>query len=108
MRFTDQFEKEHDISLFATTYAVNGNMALMAFENEEPYACLTDNFGKVPHGFAFMNDDKFPEIIKELVDMKIAIPTGIYNDSGYCTYHLYRFDLHKLKENASITSTYRF
>lgn len=81
-----------------------GNLAIILwsyteeFQDHEEYATLTVNLGSVPGGCAFLDTNNLPNAEQFVLDNCLGKPTGWKQQSGYCTYPLYKFDLEKLEK----------
>ena len=64
----------------------------------EPYGNVTVNLGrKIPPYCAFVDTNNMPEAEDFLTDNGLASFTGLVQESGYCTYPLYRFKVERLR-----------
>lgn len=92
-----------EIKLAAHSYANNRRLAVQSFTvpDGEPFAMITVNIDhplsgdKKTTAFIDTNNLNAFHIEKFLQENQIAIPTGEYGQSGFCTYPEYRFDLSK-------------
>lgn len=65
----------------------------------EPYGNVTVNLGrKIPPYCAFVDTNNMPEAEDFLTDNRLASFTGLVQESGYCTYPLYRFNAERLRQ----------
>lgn len=65
----------------------------------EPYGNMTVNLGlKIPPYCAFVDTNNMPEAEDFLIDNRLASFTGLVQESGYCTYPLYRFNVERLRQ----------
>lgn len=102
-----QYGKKYNLQLFVTSYCHNGNMAIIAYSNDEPYVDLTVNFDEtLPVQEAYVNVNGMPNIVQIIEEFATA--KGITKRSGYVEYPLYRFDLSKMKEYILPDSDYPF
>jgi len=65
----------------------------------EPYGNVTVNLErKIPPYCAFVDTNNMPEAEDFLIDNRLASFTGLVQESGYCTYPLYRFNVERLRQ----------
>lgn len=65
----------------------------------EPYGNVTVNLErKIPLYCAFVDTNNMPEAEDFLINNGLASFTGLVQESGYCTYPLYRFDAEMLRQ----------
>ena len=88
--------------LIQDSYANNGHIALSIFSpSEGPIADLTVNIREVsefPKYCSCVDTNDFPEAEAVISQLRIGKPTGLFMNSGFCSYPLYVFDLKALKE----------
>ena len=84
-------------------------IALQAYENGEPYACITVNLRSRIGDFcefigfknaAYVDKNNCPEAAK-LIEMGVAKDAGFTKQSGFCEYPLYVFDEEWLRSISS-------
>lgn len=84
-----------------TTYATEGNLAVMALYDEYGYPeldAVTVNLGvKLPENQAYIDINNAPNAIKEIEEAGIGTFAGKRLQSGFVTYPLYEFDLDKIE-----------
>lgn len=75
-----------------TKYANNGNLAVIAFEDDgECYGNLTVNVIPMKADyFAALDTNNFPNAEKTAIELG-ATPTGTSVESGFCVYPIYNF-----------------
>ena len=93
MKFTDRFGEEYDLTFKVSSYANNGNLAVLAECNDgEPYATVTKNTERiVSPNMAFVDTNNCTELIRAMLYngyIEDALDTYV---SGYCIYPLCRF-----------------
>ncbi|MBQ9160927.1 MAG: DUF4313 domain-containing protein [Methanobrevibacter sp.] len=89
----------YNVNIIKTNYSTNNNLAIILNNDREgQVAVLTTNLDiplKEEYGFVDTNNNPTAEeFIKE---NQLGEFTGAYQQSGYCTYPLYKFNLEKLK-----------
>lgn len=100
----EKYGKMHKIQLNVTAYQDNGNLAITmtAWESgaPEPWSTLTVNLDSIcPKDCAFIDtNNNGSDILAWIIRNGLAVPTGIYERSGYCEYPQYRFRSEILKE----------
>jgi len=95
------FNTEWDLTLVRSHYNYGRGLAVIANTPEgECFAVLTVNISDrvLSSMSAFVDTNNCPWAEKFLIENNIAVPTGITETSGFCTYPLYLFDLSKLEE----------
>ena len=88
------FEGRH-ITLKVTTYQNNDTLALLAYydDEEEDFDVLTVNLNNPmlqSDNTAFIDTNNIPWAERFLKESGIGEPTGACQQSGFCTYPLYR------------------
>lgn len=86
--------------LLAIHYYQNGNLAIaLEEEHGEPYGVLTINLGdKLPSDYAYLDTNMHPNAEEIVKEYGLAENTGKYEQSGFCTYPLYKFNISRLRE----------
>lgn len=93
--------KEKEYSIEISHYFNNNNFALVMQGEEEPYAVMTVNLGPLfDPTMAFVDTNKFPEVIDIIKDYNLGEDTGITRVSGFCVYPLYKFNLEEVSKYA--------
>ena len=92
--------KSYDLELFHTTYANNGNLAIIAMiaDTKEVYGNITTNISDMSSPLACIDENNMPGIFEVLVEAGLAKYTGYTIESGYCTYPVARFVLDRIPE----------
>lgn len=111
----------YDVRVAQRCYAVNKSLAVVLYYNDcgqwLPYANITVNIESGENLRKFSDDalknrpdkryacqyvdtNNFECAIQFLVENNIAFATGVFADSGFCSYPLYAFDLDRLEELA--------
>lgn len=91
-----KYEKVYSITLEVTTYS-EGNLAIQMVSWEdgypEPWDTLTVNLDGIREkDCAFINvNNNGKEILAWIIRYGLAVPTGSWKNSGYCSYPEYRF-----------------
>lgn len=96
---TEKYYKEGEFYLERTSYAVNDNLAVIAYSmSGEDYGAVTVNIpGKsLEKDEAFLDENNVPDIGEVLERIGVAKNTGEVAHSGFCTYPKYKFDLEKI------------
>ena len=85
------------VYLEVTRYANSGMLAVIMFNvNGEPYGVITVNLCSLLQSYdkAFIDENNIPGIGEWLVSNNIAEPLNVSQNSGYCSYPLYKFNYH--------------
>lgn len=103
LELNTSFGTTEQVQLTVNTYMNNKSLyvGLTTVEDgcPEPYGNVTVNLLKsVPAYCAFVDTNNMPELEDFLVKNRIAEFTGIEQQSGFCSFPLYLFDLEKLRE----------
>ena len=86
------YDKEYKVHIKRSTYANNGSLAIQLLEDDGfPFATLTVNIDKLPQGYAYLDTNNHPWAEKFVDDNHLGEYTGLYAQSGFCEYPLYRF-----------------
>lgn len=100
----DSYGETYKIRLKLTTYAENGNLAIIAECWDEEYkywdrfSVFTVNLSeKLPEDCAYIDINNSPDLPDWIKEHGIGEPTGKVSQSGFCAYPLYKFDLQKIK-----------
>ena len=105
----NNYGHEYRVCLFITKYMSNDTLALVMHTDEgEPFCNLTTNIADSDtlcgNTMAFVDTNNCPWAEDFIAENKLGVPTGIYGQSGFCTYPLYKFDIEKiLKSSSKIT-----
>lgn len=100
------WSREIPVTLEVKNY-YNGNLAIQVTDYSEgypsPYAKLTVNLGELPKGApkedsAFVDTNNCPWAEEFITNLGIAVPSGIFRQSGFCIYPLYYFNLKEVKK----------
>ena len=90
-------EEETEIWLKKTKYMFGDHLAIEAWCDEGPYTTVTVNLpGMIPDDCAYVDTNNNAGMDRWLEKNGIAEFTGVYGQSGFCTYPLMRFDLSKI------------
>ncbi len=97
------FGTTENVTLTVNTYVDNNSLYVGMITEEdgfpEPYGDVTVNLlAAVPPYCAFVDTNNMPELEDFLVKNGIAEFTGLMQQSGYCSYPLYLFDMEKMRE----------
>lgn len=93
-----------ELRLEANAYRNNNTLAIVAYDRTgEEFDTITVN---LPYGFAggdmaYVDTNNCPWAEAFLKKNKVASPTGIYGESGFCAYPLYIFDMSKFEEQSN-------
>ena len=102
LKYNSPFSGEIQVSLEINTYLNNGCMYIGLVEQgeyPEPYGDLTVNLvGKAPDYCGFVDLNNMPELERFIADNDLGEFTGLTQRSGFCEYHLYLFNVEKLRE----------
>lgn len=86
------WNKDFNLHIKRFTYTNNGNLAICLLEDDRaPFATLTVNFEKLPHGYAYLDNNNCPWAVDFVEDNNLGEFTGIIKHSGFCNYPLYKF-----------------
>jgi len=80
-------------------YQNNGSLAIIMMTGYEMYGTLTVNLPDsflLPEDTQFVDENNLPGIGKWLEDNELATPTETIQQSGFCTYRAYKFNLIKM------------
>lgn len=105
MKFVDSFGEEIEVVINLSCYANNGSlfMELLDKETYEPYSSLTVNlWNELPENMAFIDTNNCPEAEIFIKENELGSFTGYREQSGFCKYPLYEFDLNKLREEREV------
>ena len=83
--------KEKKFQVRASSYQ-NGNIALHAFCDGEPWAMISVNILHLPDGYFCAVTNNWPEVEAFLKQFDIASNTYKYAESGFCKYPIYKLD----------------
>ncbi len=91
--------KDHQIQLVMDRYTYNDNLYIGLICEEGPFSDLTKNTDTVlPENEAAIDVNNFSEA-REFIEMNnLGQNTGKVIHSGYCTYPVYKFDIHECKK----------
>lgn len=99
----NSYGHSYDVSIKASSYAVDGTLALMLIDNEDfsPFAVLTVNLQDdlVFGNYAYVDTNNCPWAEEFIKENKLGVPTGLVGFGGYCEYPLYKFDMDKVTSN---------
>lgn len=96
--------KTYDVKLNVTKYGYWDNLCVRIeyyddeFDGYMPYANLTVNICNLPDGYACLDTNNLSCAEEFVTEYGIAVPTGEYKVSGFCTYPVYKFDMKKMEE----------
>jgi hypothetical protein len=102
----EKYGAVHPIELQVAKYGYNNSLAIRMITHEagyaEPWSNLTVNLvDDLKPDCAFVDtNNNGPEILQWIEENKLGKPTGRMEQSGYCKYPEYKFDLEKIKEGA--------
>ena len=85
------------VYLEIANYLNNDTLAVLMFSvNGEPYGAVTVNLCSPfqSHNMAFVDENNMPGIGNWLVSNNIAETLHMSQNSGYCSYPLYKFNFH--------------
>lgn len=88
------YNKEYKVHIKKGFYTSNGNLAIQLLEiyTDISFATLTVNLEeKLPHDLAYLDTNNCPWAVDFVRDNNLGQFTGIYGQSGFCRYPLYRF-----------------
>lgn len=88
----------------------NGNLCLSLIDHSEgypaPFCRLTTNLGPVSEvdmsDSAFIDTNNCPWAEDFLTNLEVAVPSGILQQSGYCTYPLYYFNMNEIRKYVEV------
>lgn len=105
--------KFYPVDLFGSTYMVrpeiasyknNGTLAIELIDDEDdPFAVLTVNLQGQSDlllgekDLAYVDTNNCPFADEFLKKSGLGTPVGVYGQSGYCSYPLYRFDIERIR-----------
>ena len=92
----------YEVSARIEQYSNNGTLAILLWSPEEgPFAKLTvnieDSDSLASESKAFVDTNNCPWAEEFIQENGLGEFTGIYGNSGFCTYPLYEFNIGKLK-----------
>ncbi len=92
------WDKNHSITFKFSRYAENGNLYVGMICHDdgypEPYSDLSVNLGlELPSNMAFIDTPNNPGIIGWLEANRLGRRTHITEQSGYCVYEVFKFDM---------------
>lgn len=94
---------KHEMKISIGKYG-NGNIALelLSYDEEygyyEPYATATVNLGKLGKNYAFIDVNNSSFVVELMEKYDLGKPTGLVNQSGYCTYPLYELNMKEINK----------
>lgn len=102
LKLTTQYGEQKEVKFEISRYLSNNCIYIGLLTKEEdgfePYGNVTVNMrGKVPDYCGYVDTNSMPELEEFLVHYGIGTFTGLTQQSGFCTYPLYRFDADTLR-----------
>lgn len=93
---------EEEVQLEINNYVHNNCMYIglcnKTEEGYEPYGDITVNLShKAPDYCGYVDVNNMPELEKFIADNQLGEFTGLVEQSGYCTYPLYMFNVDRLR-----------
>ena len=89
---------EHRIQLVLDRYNYYNNLYIGLICEEGPFCDLTTNIEALPEGFAAVDVNNFSEAREFIEKNNLGQNTSKVIHSGYCTYPIYKFDIHECKK----------
>lgn len=86
------------LSFKRSTYCDNSNLAIMAYEDGQPYGVLTVNIDYLMPDCACVDTNNWPDAEQIIKEQGFGKPLGRSIQSGFCSYPIYQFDLSKIPE----------
>ncbi len=90
------YGETYNVIIETDRYTVNNRLAIELWTDEgEAFAHMTVNLpgAKCPEGCAYLDTNNLPGVEEFVRENDLAEMTGIFAQSGFCTYPLYRFNL---------------
>lgn len=103
----DYWYKKHPVYFKVSHYQNNGSLAIMMMIRDK-YNVSGYHYGTVtvnlPDSFLldkdtqFIDENNMPGVGKWLEENELATPTEIIQQSGFCTYRAYKFNMDKINK----------
>lgn len=93
----------YDVWFEIQKYSSNNTLALILNCDEGPFCKLTVNIDAsnaiTEDNKAYVDINNSPWAVDWIEENKLGEFTGIWGDSGYCTYPLFEFNMSKIREH---------
>ena len=80
----------------------NTYLQLWTIEEEfgypEPYATMTVNLNQLEDGYAYLDTNNFPQVVKIFEEYNLGTYTGMSKMSGFCIYPLYKLNMEEIRK----------
>lgn len=97
------WDTQMKVDITRTTYSLSKNLAVILYDDKgEELTVLTvdlpDNGISLDEDTQYVDINNCPWAPAFLVENDLAYPLGIYEQSGYCVYPLFKFNINKIKK----------